>query len=407
MRESTYEADAQSPSAKRFGRLTVAGSIILASVAIAACGGVDTDGGKGSAAKTEASSGDNKTSDGGGKIDEKAFMSAPDTAEVIEPKPGGDVTGPITKKSLVLPFHGQFPVPDGPVGDPDKKYTFCFSQGLVGNPWATAQKESVMLEAARHPNVEVIYYNNNDASQQVNDLKNCQNQKVDAALVWPQTIGALTPQVKELCDAGTPVIGMERTVASDCFKSWVYLDAEHMVESLADAIAEDIGGKGVVVESQGTPGSAPQIQRHEGFIKRMEEKYPDIKVVQAPATDFGQTTGYQSALDFLKSGNGQKVDAWYVQYSEIGIGVAKAMKQLKRSGIPIYGIGDDKNAVRGILDGSFAALTPATPLHGDVALRLAILAVEGKDVPHDVLLRETQLVTKENAAAFLKTTWGA
>lgn len=405
MRESRYEEDVQPSPTARFGRLAVAGSIVLASIAVAACGGVDTDGGKEPAA-TSGASGQKTSSEGSGKIDEKAFLSAPEGAEVIEPKPGVGVTGPITKKGLVLPFNGQYPVPDGPIGDAKKTYKFCFSQGLVGNPWTTAQKESVMLEAARHPNVKVLYYNNNDASQQVNDLKNCQNQKVDAALVWPQTIGALTPQVKAMCDAGMTIVGMERTVATDCFKSWIYLDADHMVESLADAIAKDIGGKGVVVESQGTPGSAPQIQRHEGFIKRMAEKYPDIKVVQAPATDFGQTTGYQSALDFLKSGNGQNVDAWYVQYSEIGIGVAKAMKQLKRSGIPIYGIGDDKNAVRGILDGSFAALTPATPLHGDVALRLAILAVEGKSVPHDVLLRETQMVTKENAAEFLKTTWG-
>lgn len=405
MHESMNESDVQSSRLKRSGQLIVTGLIVLASVALVACGGVDTSGGQESA--QDGSSGQKTASGSSGKLDEKAYLSAPSTAQVVEPKPGGNVIGPITKQSLVLPFNGQFPVPDGPIGDPNKKYTFCFSQGLVGNPWATAQKESVMLEAARHPNVKVLYYNNNDASQQVNDLKNCQNQKVDAALVWPQTIGALTPQVNAMCHAGMIVVGMERTVASKCFKSWIYLDAAHMVESLADAIAKDIGGKGVVAETQGTPGSAPQIQRHEGFIKRMQEKYPDIKVVETPSTDFGQTTGYQSALDFLKSGNGQKVDAWYVQFSEIGLGVAKAMKQLKRTGIPIYGIGDDKNAVRGILDGSFAALTPATPLHGDVALRLAILAVEGKPVPHDVLLRETQMVTKKNAAAFLKTTWGA
>ena len=123
----------------------------------------------------------------GTKIDQ--FLLAPADAANFDPGTGTTVTAPISGGTVTLPYTDVLPLPDGPIGDPQKNYTFCFSQALTGSTWAVAQQESVMIEAARHPNVKVLTYNtNNDPLKQVADLDSCLAQKVDAFLIWPHSV---------------------------------------------------------------------------------------------------------------------------------------------------------------------------------------------------------------------------
>jgi len=335
-------------------------------------------------------------------------LNAPPDATRLAINPGPIQTTPLTHQQVRLMWGNDFPVPEGPIGKPDQKYTICFSQGLVNNPWSTAQKESVMLEAARHPNIQMLYYNTNDPSQQVSDLQSCANQHVNAILVWPQTI-ALTPEIDRLCKAGVIVIGMERSVPTHCFTSWVYLDYPGAVTSVAEAIAKGINHSGTVVESRGTPGSSPEILRHYYFQKVMNQ-YPNIRVVETNPTDFGESTGYNSAIAFLHSPDAKDIAAWYAHYEMEAIGIEAALKQVDRTNVPIYTIGGTKQSICFVKQGNFKYLEPgsATPLHGDMALRLAIMAIEGKTIPKFVLLDSPPAITADNAnEQFDIEGWGA
>jgi ABC-type sugar transport system substrate-binding protein len=324
-------------------------------------------------------------------------LNAPGGAVSLHLNPGPVQTTPLTHQKVRLMWGKDFPVPAGPIGDPNKTYTMCFSQGLVNNPWSTAQRESVMLEAARHPNLKILYFNTNDPSQQVQDLQTCQNQHVSAILVWPQTT-ALTPEITSLCNAHAVVIGMERTVPTHCFTSWVYLDYPGAVTSVAKAVAAGVGGSGEVVESEGTPGSSPEILRHYYFVKTLQ-RYPKIHVVETNTTDFGPTTGYNAAIAFMHSPQAKNVKAWYAHYEEEALGIEQALKQVHRTNIPIYTIGGTKQSICYVEQGRFKYLEPgsATPLHGDMALRLAILKLEGKQIPKYVLLSSPPAITAANA----------
>ena len=326
-----------------------------------------------------------------------AQLNAPPNATRLTLNPGSAATTPVTHEQVRLMWGNDFPVPEGPIGNAEKKYTVCFSQGLVNNPWSTAQKESVMLEAARHPNLNVLYFNTNDPSQQVSDLQTCANKHVNAILVWPQTV-ALAPEMDRLCKAGAIVVGMERTVPSQCFTSWIYLDYPGAVTSVAEAIAKGVDYKGTVVESRGTPGSSPEILRHYYFVKVMN-KYPDIHVVESNPTDFGEATGYNAAIAFLHSPEAKSISAWYAHYEQEAIGIEAALKQVGRTNVPIYTIGGTKQSICYVEQGNFKYLEPgsATPLHGDLALRLAIMAIEGKAVPKYVLLDSPPAIVADNA----------
>jgi hypothetical protein len=77
----------------------------------------------------------------------------------------------------------------------------------------------------------------------------------------------------------------------------------------------------------------------------------------------------------------------------------------KRTDIPQFSIVDGKNAVQAVLDGVFFGVAPWTPVHGDVALRVALQLLAGKKAPKDILLTQPSIITKANAAAVLKQTW--
>lgn len=353
-------------------------------------------------------SSDAAQADGSYYAPENAALYAPDNSTTIDPAPGSPVTGPLTGQKLQLPYAEAFPVPEGPIGDASKTYTFCFSQALPNHPWTTAEKESLMIEAARHPNIKILSYNTDDANQQVEDLRSCASRGVDGVLVWPQSVGPLTPAIEDLCDQdGLLVIGMERTVDTDCYDSWIFLDYKQAATQMAESIADEIGGQGTVVETQGTMGSSPQILRHEGFVATMKEQYPDVKLVETSPTDFDQATAYKAALNFLQSAEGKDVDAWYTQYGDIALGVYAAMKQTGRTDIPLFTIGDDKVVTAQIKAGNILAAVPATPLHADVALRVAIMAINGEDYPKDILLQQPPIIDKSNVADYEKTNWGS
>lgn len=340
-------------------------------------------------------------------LPENAALYAPSDAQVFKPTEGPVVIGPITKQRLTPQYSKIIEVPDGPVGDPTKTYTYCFSQGLANNPWSTAQKESLMIEAARHPNVVIKYTETNDPSEQVSQLQSCVSQKVNGILVFPQSVGPLTPAIEDICDDKIFVIGMERTVDTTCPNSWIYLDYKQGAIDIAKAIGKDIGGKGVVVETQGTMGSSPQILRHEGYVATMKTEFPDVTLYETSPADFDRTKAYEAALSFLQSPQGKEIDAWYTQYSEMALGVSAALKQTGRTDIPIYTWGDDKPTTSAILNGQVLAAVPATPLHADVALRVAIKALDNQQYPKAIMLQQPLLLTKANAAAYEKTTWGS
>jgi galactofuranose transport system substrate-binding protein len=375
---------------RRLAALSAAG---LLAVGLGACGGKKSNAAGGSSAAA------NKQT-----IDK--FLLPPADAERFSSKPGPVQTGPITHASLALPYEGVLPLPDGPIGDPKKTYKFCFSQPLIRHPWAVAQKESIMLEAKRHPNVKMLYYNtDNDPLKQVQDVDTCMTQKVDAILIWPHSVGPLTPEIEKAKKAGFRVIGMERTVATRNYDSWLYLDYVKATQQLADAVAKQLNGKGVVAETSGAVGSSPQILRHAGFVAGLK-KYPGIKVVATAPTDYSRADGYRVAMDFLQSPKGKDVQAWYVHSGEIAIGIYKAMQQLGRTNIPIFTIDGSKTEVQMAKDGKIAADAPWTPLHADIAFRLAAMEIEGKKIPKAVVLDQPPLITKATADQDLPRAWG-
>jgi ABC-type sugar transport system substrate-binding protein len=335
------------------------------------------------------------------------FTTAPEGAVELKSEPGPLLKAPMTGGTVSLPFWNSFPVKEGPIGDPKKTYTICVSHSLI-HPFAVGQKESAAMEAARHPNLKLIQQNtDNDPLQQIRDLNDCMNRKVDGVTTYAHSVGPLTPVIEKLTAAGIPVVGMERTVATDKYASWIFLDTEKELDLLTQSICKQIGGKGTVAEMPGVLGSSPQILRHGYLVQGLKRHCPAVKLVQTQATDFGSGKGYTAGLQFLRSPASDNVDAFFVASTGAGEGLVKAEEQTGKK-IPIFGVDASCKEIEMTKAGKFAGLVDHNPLHGDVAVRLLIMAIEKKPIPKAVSEPVTPpfVITPETADKAMATCWG-
>lgn len=388
-------------------RFAVAALVGVLAVVAAGCGG---DGGGNAPASGGSGSGGSNSASGSfknGVFTPPPFTTAPKDAVVVKADPGPKLKSPITGEMISLPFWGTLPVKAGPIGDPKKTYTVCVSHSLI-HPFPISQKESAALEAARHPNIKLIQRNtDNDPLQQIRDLKDCMNRKVDGVLVYPHSVGPLTPVINQLADAKIPTVGMERTVGTTKYTSWIFLDTEKELDLLTQSICAKVGNKGTVAEMPGVLGSSPQILRHGYLVQGLKKHCPDVKLIQTQATDFSAGTGYSVGLQFMRSPAAKDVKAFFVASTGAGEGLVKAQDQVGKH-IPIFGVDANCKEIEMTEQGKFAGLVDHNPLDGDLALRILIRKIEGKPYPKAVSqpVVPDYTITPENASKAMPTCWG-
>src|SRR4029079_17075777 len=146
----------------------------------------------------------------------------------------------------------------------DQKITVGFSQIGAESGWRTANTESIKSEAAKR-GVDLQF---SDAQQkqenQIKALRSFIAQGVDVIAFSPVVETGWEPVLQEIKKAGIPVILSDRAVdVSDDSVYVTFIGADFVEEGrrAANWLAKASGGKAVIAELVGTPGSAPAIDR--------------------------------------------------------------------------------------------------------------------------------------------------
>src|SRR6516164_3202815 len=147
---------------------------------------------------------------------------------------------------------------------PQKKLVFGFAQVGAESGWRTANTESIKSEAAKR-GIDLRF---SDAQQkqenQIKALRSFIAQGVDVIAFSPVVETGCAPVLKEIKKAGIPVILSDRAVdVSDDSVYVTFIGADFVEEGrrAANWLAKATSGKAVIAELQGTPGSAPAIDR--------------------------------------------------------------------------------------------------------------------------------------------------
>ncbi len=278
---------------------------------------------------------------------------------------------------------------------PRKPTTVGFSQIGAESAWRTAETESMRSEAVKR-GVDLTFA---DAQQkqdnQIKALHTFIAKKVDAIILAPVKEDGWEPALKEAKQAGIPVILVDRGVKVADESLYTTLIASDFVEEgrmAAHWLADKLDHKGIIVELQGTPGSAPAIDRKKGFEEGIRP-HPEMQIVKSQTGEFTRAKGKEVMEAFLKSaqGSGLKIDALYAHNDDMALGAIQAIEEagLKPgTDILVVSIDGVRAALDAIVAGKLNCSVECNPLLGPMAFDAVEKAVAGQELPKKIVVQD-------------------
>ena len=159
-----------------------------------------------------------------------------------------------------------------------KKYVIGVSQ-CSEDIWRDKLNTELVMSTYQHDNVTLKFAsaNDNDKLQQ-EQIEQFIKEKVNLLIVSPNQIHTISSVIDKAYDAGIPVILFDRKTDSKKYTAFIGADNYEAGHEMGLFIAQQLGGKGSVVEIAGLKGSSPAIERDRGFTEALKA-YPDIKIV--------------------------------------------------------------------------------------------------------------------------------
>jgi ribose transport system substrate-binding protein len=139
---------------------------------------------------------------------------------------------------------------------------------------------------------------NNDPAKQITDVTTLLGQGVDGIFIVVLDSEAIKPALDRAEAAGVPVVAVDQGPLAGKVAITVRGDSVLEGRQACEAIGEQMGGTGKVLELQGDLAGVIGVQRSKGFNDCMAEDFPGITVVSRP-TQWAQekaTTATQTVL---------------------------------------------------------------------------------------------------------------
>lgn len=147
-------------------------------------------------------------------------------------------------------------------------------------------------------------------------------------------------------------------------------------------LAERLGGTGRIVELQGTPGSAPAIDRKRGFEEALAD-FPGMTIVRSQSGDFTRAKGKEVMEAFLKAER-EKIDAVYAHNDDMALGAIQAIEEagLKPgTDVILVSIDGVRAAFEAMVEGKLNCTVECNPLLGPAAFDAVERAIAGETLP--------------------------
>ncbi len=286
----------------------------------------------------------------------------------------------------------------------NKKLVIGFAQIGAESEWRTACTNSIKGEAEKL-GIDLKF---SDAQQkQENQIKAIRSfiaQKVDVIGISPVVESGWETVFKEAKDAGIPIVLVDRNadVPEDLYVTRIGSDFKDEGKKAAEEMAQLLGGKGSIVELQGTVGSAAATDRLVGFKEVIEAKYPEIKIIKSQTGDFTRAKGKEVMEAFLKS-DGKNIQGLYAHNDDMAIGAIQAIEEygLKPGeDIKIVSVDAVKGAFEAMIAGKLNVTVECNPLLGPQFYDVCQKIMNGESVPK-YIPSEEGVYRQETAAADL------
>ena len=277
-----------------------------------------------------------------------------------------------------------------------EKYKVGFSQCTTGDDWRKSMHREMMIELAFYPDFELVIKDANDNSkQQIRDIRQLLEEKIDLLIVSPNESEPITPIVEEVYNSGIPVIVIDRQIASEAYTAYVGANNYLIGKEAGNYAVKLLNGKGKIVEITGLQGSSPAINRHNGFMEVISQ-YPDIELV---ASESGRWN-YSDSKTVMQNFIDQKLDFDLVfshndRIARAAYEIIEANNMGKKFILGIDGLLGDDGGIEDVIDGKIEA-TFLYPTGGAEAIQLADKILNKQPFDRTNIL-ETVVIDNNNA----------
>ncbi len=281
----------------------------------------------------------------------------------------------------------------------ERQFVVGYSQSNNAEPYRAQLNIQLQHFMRQYPELKLLPITDarQDSATQVSHVQQFISQKVDVLIVSPNEPAPLTAVVQQACDAGIPVIILDRSVNTDCYTSFIGGD-NHLAGKKAGELALQLLPQGgSVVELQGILSNQPQIDRDRGFREAIAAN-PNIRIIAQREAKWLKEDATRVMQQWLAQY--PKIDLVYAENDPMALGAylaAKAAgreKQMKLIGTDGLAIPD--GGIRAVQRGELAG-TFIYPTCAEEAADTAAKIVRGEPVEKRQIL-DIVAVTPDNAA---------
>lgn len=301
------------------------------------------------------------------------------------------------------------------------KHKIYLSMSFIGNDWQAEAANMVKAMAAHKSMADKVDLKvqvaGPNATRQIQQINAMVQAGADAIVVFPISPTALNKVVKNACSKGVKVFAYDAEITESCAYN-ISIDQEEAGRVTAEWLVKKMGGKGEIILVTGVPGTSVDDLRTKA-AKEVFAKHPDIKVIGEAIGMWSQAVARTELSKILATRTWDDVDGLWMQ---VGCFTANAMQleagKTAEQLLPCAGEGANGGRIQMLpagtkVEGAASPYAPlgaqrisyaSPPYSGGLALKLAVQALEGADVPKKTVL-PLPVVTSESIKLCEEGTW--
>lgn len=277
-----------------------------------------------------------------------------------------------------------------------------FAQDTLNQPWRSNQADCVVSEFAKYGITCTVTDGQGSAETQTANIEDMVAGGLDLLMVSPAQEAALTPAVSAAYKSGIPVVCIDRGITSDDFTCYAHADNYAIGGMVADWVAKKLTekygeAKGNVVVLEGVAGATTTVQRGTGFTQRLEEAYPNVKIIASQPADFNRATAMTVMEDFLQTYD--DIDIVFTHADESTMGAILAIENSgRRDEMLICSVNGTTEGIEAILDGRMDMTVMYTNAAGP-GVEMAVKILNGESVPKNITI-DPLVIDTDNAQEY-------
>ena len=241
-------------------------------------------------------------------------------------------------------------------------------------------------------------------SSQVKVMEELIAKHVDGIAISVNEPQSVEEAIKTAIDQGIKVICFDSDAPESERIMYIGTDNVSVGETMGEAMAEKIGGKGQVAIITGQLGATNLNERIDG-IKKAFEKYPDIEIVDVQGTDDDLAKGVTVAETLFRA---YPDLAGVFGVSQTGgpacakVMATKEFESLKGK-VAVFAFDDLADTMTGISEGFISGTMVQRPVTmGSLSVENLVALIKGEDVDTSNIDTGATVVTKDNMDSYTK-----